>query len=813
MILVVVESPGKIKKLQDYLGKNYKVTSSVGHIIDLPAKTLSVDINNNFEPTYKPLPGKSSVIKDLQTLAQKCTEVIIASDKDREGEMIGWSIAHVLKLKNPKRIVFGEITKEGITNAINNPSKLNQNMIDSQKARRVLDRIVGYYLSPLLWKSVMPGLSAGRVQSVSVRVIVDRENEIREFLKGNIPKHYKFTCEFTNSKNKYNSVMYKKTEKNVAKVEKETDAKRLMDNFTKSDFSVSDIINTTSTRNPGKPFTTSTLTQEAGKKLGFTVKRTMMAAQNLYEAGHITYMRTDSIVLSKEVINATEKYVLAKHGKEYHKKRVFSPPSKNSQEAHEAVRPTNVNNENIPAAKKIKADELKLYSLIWKRTVATQMSPAVFNVNTMCISASNEKTYEFRTTFNSLKFPGFLAVYNVTDLNENTEDEMKTGKLPKNGSKMSPENLLANTEFKNPPPRFDEPSFVKKLDPETGLNIGRPATYVQLVSRIQEKNYVEMRDNQGTSFKANRYLWKGKGKVIKEDFETILGADKNKLSPTPLGELVTEFLVKRFPEVMDYKFTSEMEEFLDKVSNGNMKWYTSIKTFYDKFVPLVEKVKGEKSLKETKQRVLGKINGDEVTVNFGKYGAYIQQGDSKVKRAPVKPPLNFDSVTLKDAIELLKYPIDLGKIGAKEVLLKKGKYGFYVTIGKKSIPVDNDKITLEEIQQKLKEEKKEEKGTVFTEDTKIYKVLNGPYGPFINVTDTKNKKIKYNASIPSDTDIASLDLEKIKQLINDYYENKKLRRLQKGKTKEESKQKTQEGSSKKSTNKKTTNKKTTNKKK
>jgi len=775
MKLVVVESPGKIKKIQSALGSDYKLASSIGHIIDLPAKSLSVDVDNNFEPTYKTIPGKSTVIKDLQNLAKKCSEVIIASDKDREGEMIGWSIAKVLKLKDPKRIEFTNLSKEALIKAIQNPGKIDLKMVDAQKARRVLDRIVGYYLSPLLWQNVQPGLSAGRVQSVAVRVIVEREKEIRDFLENKVPNFYRIRGEFTDkSKSEYASPLYKKGEKSIAKIDSKT-AHKMMNDMTESKFKVTSIDKTKSTKNPGKPFTTSTLTQEAGRKLGFTVKRTMQAAQNLYDASLITYMRTDETVLSNEIINKSKEYIIKKFGNNYHHQRQYSK-GKNTQGAHEAIRPTDINKETVNISGKVKFDEQKLYSLIWKRTVSSQMAPAIFDVTTLVVEGSRIKDYDFRTTFNAITFPGFMAVYNVQNIEgvEETED-IKTGKLPAVGSALNPKEIVANTEFDTPPPRYDEPSFVAKLDPEKGLNIGRPATYVQLVSRIQEKNYVEKRDNEGKKFKGDKLTWKGKGKIEKEETETILGGDKNRLTPTPLGELVTEYLVKKFPTIMDYQFTSGMEESLDKVAEGTEKWQDVIKNFYDKFVPIIEKVKKEKSMKETKVRLLGQIDGEDVYVRFGKYGSYVQQGDSKIKKAPVKPPLNFDSVKLSDAKKLLEYPIILGKIGAKQVLLKSGKHGLYVNIGKQNISIDKKNITIEEVKKLLEETNKDNSLANFKEDTKVYKVLKGPYGLFVNVTDTKNKKIKYNASIPEGTDTNKLTLEDIKKFIEDYFEKKRNR--------------------------------------
>lgn len=707
MKLVIVESPGKIKTIQNYLGKDYKVVASMGHIIDLPAKSLSLDVDNDFEPTYKVLPGKELLVKNLKDLAKKSDEVILAADRDREGEMIAWSLMKTLNLKNYKRIVFGEITKNEILKAVNNPEKINLNMVDAQKTRRITDRIVGYYLSPVLWKNVQAGLSAGRVQSVVVRLILERENEIKKFLEGDVPKYYRFTGAFVDNKVEYKANLYDKNA--VAKIESDKEGRDVMKKCTESDFIVKDIKKTTSTRNPGRPFTTSTLQQEAGRKLGFNVKRTMMAAQNLYEAGYITYMRTDSVNLSQDIINSAESFIKDRYGKEYHEKRIFKSKG-NTQEAHEAVRPSKVDVTDVKIAGKIKADEKKLYSLIWRRTVASQMAPAKFDVTTLIIDPSKVKKYDFRSVFNNLRFPGFMAVYNLDDNGDNEDtEEIKKIKLPKIGDVLTPLQIVGKTDFKSPPSRYDEPSLVSELDPETGLNIGRPATYSSIITKIQDRKYVEFRDNDGKKFDGTELIWNGKGKIQENKIETVLGNDKNRLTPTALGELVTEYLIERFPDIMSYEFTSKMEDSLDDIAEGKLKWVPVVRTFHDKLNKDIERVKKEKSLKDTKVRILGKMDGIDVYVRFGKYGAYVQLGDSKIKKGPVAPPLTFDSVTLKDAEEILKYPKFIGKIGMKQVLLKKGKYGTYINIGKDNIPIDKEDITIEEAKEKLKEynEKKE----------------------------------------------------------------------------------------------------------
>lgn len=766
MKLVIVESPGKINKLQNYLGKEYKVASSIGHIIDLPSKSLSIDINNKFEPVYKPLPGKTSVIKKLKDLKNKSEEVIIASDKDREGEMIGWSLIKELKLNNPKRIVFGEITKSEIQKALKNPTKLNQNLVNAQKARRILDRILGYYLSPLLWRNVLPGLSAGRVQSVVLRLIVEREKEIQKFLESDIPIHYKYTGEFLDKKIQYKSVLYKK--KSIAKLKTKKDAEDFLKKCTQSEFKVLNIDKTIKKKNPSRPFTTSTLQQDAGSKLGFNVKRTMMAAQHLYEAGYITYMRTDSVHLSNEIIKNIGKYIRNNFGNEFHKETYYKTKGNNTQEAHEAIRPTKIETKNVIVKGKIKNDEKRLYSLIWKRTIASQMESAVYDVTSISIEISKCKEYIFKTVFDNLKFPGFLIVYNFES---NSENEEKNIKLPAIGTILNPIYIKGITEFKSPPTRYNEPGLVKELDPETGLNIGRPATYSQIVSKIQDKKYVEFKDIEGKDFEGENLIWNGK-KITKEKITITLGKEKNKLFPTSLGNLVTEYLISKFPNIMDYKFTSDMENSLDNIANGDKEWRNVLQKFYDKFVPIVEKVKKEKNIMDNKTKILGKIDGEDVIAKIGKYGPYIQLSENTVRKSPIKPPLTFESIKLEDAKELLKYPKIIGKIGINQVLLKKGKYGLYISVGKNKISIDDENITLEEIKDKLKN-KKDNSLKKFKEKTKIYKILKGPYGKFINVTDSKNMKLNYNVHISDNINIENLTLDDIKKIIDKYFENKK----------------------------------------
>lgn len=774
MILIVVESPGKIKKLESILGKDYKVISSVGHIIDLPPKKLGVDIEKNFEPEYRPLVGKTQVIKELISKANKADEVILGADLDREGEMIAWSVKKVLKLSEPKRIVFDKITKASILHSIQNWKKINGNLVEAQKTRRILDRILGFYLSPLLWKHVQPGLSAGRVQSVVTKIIVEREKEIETFLNGNNESYFKFNCQFKKGENKYESILYENN--NIAKLETEKEARKILNEHKTSSFKVKDIVKKTSQKNPSEPFTTSTLQQEAGRKLGYNVKKTMMCAQNLYEAGYITYMRTDSINLSKEIMDSVEQFVKTNYGNNYHRRKEYKSKGKNTQEAHEAVRVSNVSVTKVPIKGKIKHEEQKLYSLIWKRTVASQMTPAIFDLTDMIIESDKIKKYHYKTTFSSVKFKGFLAVYNIQNQNEEDDTEnIVNSSLPKKNDKM---NMLLTTckkEYKSPPSRYTETMLVKKMDPKD-LNIGRPATYSATISKIQERGYVEMRDNPGKKVDGLILTLDNKNIVKEEKIEILLGEDKNRLTPTYLGKTVTEFLEERFPKIMDYNYTSEMEDKLDDIAMGKEKRVPVLSRFYKEFYPIYQKIKDQKSIKKSNERILGKYEGEDVILAYGKYGAYVRLSETKFKKSPVKAPLTYENITLKEAIELLKYPKLLGVKGGKQILLKKGQYGLYVSVGKNNIPVDDDNISLDEIEQKLKEQEERKKGLLQIKDeTKVYTVKEGPYGKYIQLTDTKNKKIKINAKLPEDVKIEQLDLDVLKGFVSEHFEKKRNR--------------------------------------
>ncbi len=847
-ILVIVESPGKIKKLQALLGPNYIVMASIGHIIDLESKSISVDIKNKFKPSYSTIPGKEQVIKDLQNAAKKADEILLASDEDREGEMIAWSLAYTLGLKNPKRIAFNSITQSELDKAIKNPRKIDENLVDAQKTRRILDRIVGYEISPILWRSIKATLSAGRVQSVVTRIIIDKENDIKNFMQEDQNSYFKFDGTFLDNKDKpFKAFLYSsKAQKeqvdemqtleepeetiveteikglrkgSKAKIYDEDDARGVMKDISKSTFKIDNIADKDSLRYPSAPFTTSTLQQEAARKLGFTVKRTMTAAQHLYEAGHITYMRTDSVNLSKEAIEDIKKFVMKKYGKEYYMGKNYDAKTKNTQEAHEAVRPTEVSMEFIKEESKIGSDETRLYNLIWKRAVSSQMTPAQFIVKNIEIDISKLKDYYFLTQIENVKFPGFLKVYNIASMEateENTNIDLKKG------SKLGVECITGTQDYDKAPARYNEASLVSKLDPKN-LNIGRPSTYASIINKIQERGYVKKEDIPGEEKEVIILSWDG-GKKIKEKTETVtIGKEASKLIPTSMGVLVNDFLVKHFPTIMDYKFTASMEDNLDDIAEGNEDWVKVLDKFYKTFHPIVEKLMKEKTLLiDEIGRVLGKHpeTGDEIIATIAKYGPVVKMCTSKTKcvYAPIKDPLTKDTITLKDALKLFEYPKEIGKYNRKLITLNKGKHGLYLKWGDVNISLeekekqeidedlatdkkekllekqklmeetykernkllskikDKDNITLEEAVALLEDKRK----NILWEDTddKItYTILNGPYGKYINVKDEKSKikKKPVNVKLPEDIEedkIKDLTIDKVKELVKEGMENK-----------------------------------------
>jgi DNA topoisomerase-1 len=790
--LIVVESPGKIKIIQSILGSNYIVTSCFGHIIDLDRRTMSIDIKNNFEPNYipKPEPRISKIIKELKSLNKKCNNVLIATDKDREGEMIGWSIAHILKIKDPKRIIFTSITKEAIMNAVKNQKKLDYNMVDAAKTRRMLDRIVGYELSPILWSNIQAGLSAGRVQSVITRLIVDKEEEVKSFFEKDDVSYFKFKAKFPFDSTLYDLNGYnsdKTCKGNVSKINTKPNALKFIQSCKSSTFTVGHVFIKKSTKNPSPPFTTSTLQQEASRKLGFPVLKTMMSAQILYEAGLITYMRTDSMNLSNECMTNIEEFVKKSYGDVYYNRKEYIPKKNNTQEAHEAVRPSNAFTITaMGAGAKITNSEIRLYELIWKRTVASQMSSAKIDINHVQILISNDMKHYFQFTFDKITFLGYLKVYNIDDTDDdsdkNIDQNIDGSNEIKVGDKIIPKTIIGTQEYVKPITRYDEASLVNKISP-SNLNIARPATSATMINVIQERKYVVKSDIDGVEKESMNLTLDFKKQQITEKINKILlGQEKNKFIPTPLGTLVNTFLVKQFPKIMDYKFTASMEQYLDNIASGTAIWNNVLDDFYKDFHPLIDGLKNKNLIKDEYTKILGKdpnTNYDIITT-MAKYGPVVKLcGDSnqECKFAPIKPPNTLDNITLDIALKLLIFPIDLGKYNKKNVILQKGEHGLYFKYNKETFALpdedsdiyDHTNIDIDVailiIDKKISEKKKLIK---FASKTHTYTILDGKYGKYIKVEINKKKK-GFNIKLPNNCDINNLDLEKIQKIVDNKF--------------------------------------------
>jgi len=837
MTLVIVESNGKVDKIQKILGNNYTVMACFGHIIDLGKHDMSINFSNNFEPIYEVIGGKEDTIRKITKAYNKSDDILLATDMDREGEMIAWSLERELGLKNPKRIMFTEITKKGLTDAVKKPRKIDYNIVDAQKLRRVLDRIIGYRISPLLWKSINGGgLSAGRVQSVVVRLIIEKEDEITKFFNSDTDTFFKTAGEFVDkTKRIFKSQLYTTNKKyqekddekliksdsnndsesdsddesnsssgseddelkngKLAKIKKVDDAKNVMKYIMKSTFKISAIGEKDSIRKPSAPFTTSTLQQEASRKYGFTSKRTMNAAQHLYEAGHITYMRTDSVNLSDEALKTIGEFIVSKYGKEYHKKMNYSSKAKNTQEAHEAVRPTEPKTAGISEDDKTKIgkDEIKLYSLIWRRAIASQMSPAKFNIMSIQIDISKLDDYYFLTQIEKNIFLGFLAVYNLTNT-ENDEDDNETNNddkvdtnvtIPKVGTVLNPKSVISTQDFKRPPVRYNEATLVGKLDPKN-LNIGRPSTYATIIEKIQKANYVIKEDNAGKTKESLIMKWDGESSKIKETTtKVVLGKDKNKFVPTSLGILVNDFLMENFPDIMDYKFTATMETHLDDVAEGKLKWNKVLDKFYKTFQPLIDnldKTIKKKDMIDKHEKELGihPETGMKIVATIAKFGPIVKmakEGENKWDIAPIKKPLTLEKVTLEDAVKLFEFPKTLGKYEKKTVTLNRGKFGYYLKIGsdkdapKVALSINEEDIDDFDIDDAITSiEEKNKKNLWSDKDAKqTYVVLEGQYGKYISVKLLKGKAKAKNYKLPDGIDLDKLTLEKVREIMSNSY--------------------------------------------
>ena len=743
--LVIVESPAKSKTIEKFLGKDFKVMSSYGHIRDLKKREMSVN-TTSLEPEYEIPDEKQKLVRELKSNAQKAEKVWLASDEDREGEAISWHLCEVLGLDEHKtnRIVFHEITKPAILKAIETPRHIDMNLVNAQQARRVLDRLVGFKLSPVLWRKVKPSLSAGRVQSVAVRLIVEREREIQSF-KSEAYYSVSGTFALTNADGSQTEV--KATLGQRLKTHEEVE--QLLEQCKEATFTVESVTKKPMKRTPAPPFTTSTLQQEAARKLGFTVSQTMMVAQHLYEHGQITYMRTDSVNLSGLCINASKEEINKLYGEEYGKVRQYHTSSKGAQEAHEAIRPTYMEKQSIEGT----AQERRLYELIWKRTIASQMADAEIEKTTVTIKIENPElstlNSQFIATGEVVKFDGFLKVYRESVDDEEQQDE-ESHILPPltEGDELTRREIQAIERFSQGPQRYTEASLVHKLEE---LGIGRPSTYAPTISTIQQREYVHKGDQKGEerSFTVDTL----KGIIITQKVRTeMAGSDKGKLLPTDIGIVVNDFLMKSFPTIMDYNFTAKVEQDFDKIAEGDEKWTDMMKDFYNDFEPTVEKTMNARQEHKAGERRLGKDpkSGKPVFVKIGRFGPVVQIGSAEDKDKPRFAQLpsekSIETLTLDEAMELFKLPRTIGDFEGSPVVIGAGRFGPYVMHNKKytSIPKDADPmaITLEEAIQLIKEKREQESQKYlrsFDADGKL-QILNGRYGPYI-VYNGKNYRM------------------------------------------------------------------------
>jgi len=743
--LVIVESPAKAKTIEKFLGKDYVVRSSFGHIRDLPKKGLNIDIEHNFEPKYEINADKRKVVSELKKAAAG-SEVWLASDEDREGEAIAWHLAYALKLDpaKTKRIVFHEITKPAIEAAIKNPRTVDLKLVDAQQARRVLDRLVGYELSPVLWKKVRTGLSAGRVQSVAVRLIVDREREINDFAS---KSSFKLTAIFLADGQEVPAELSVKLDNLKA-------AEDWLQKVIGATYKITAIEQKPGSRSPSAPFTTSTLQQEASRRLGYSVRQTMTLAQRLYESGHITYMRTDSTTLSGQAIAAAGAYINKSFGENYHQVRQYKTKNSSAQEAHEAIRPTNFNNTSAGGDDQ----QQKLYQLIWQRTLASQMAGAELERTEVKISVSNQPEI-FIAKGEILKFDGFMKVYG------GGKDDTLLPPL-KNGQDLQPKELNATETFTKPPARYSEAMLVRKLEE---LGIGRPSTYAPTISTIQTRGYVEKTDLQGREQSVSVATLVG-DKLSTSQSTVITGADRGKLVPTPIAEVVTDFLVKYFPNIIDFDFTARTEADFDNIADGKQAWEKMIADFYKGFHPLVEKSADISRQEVSQARELGADpkSGEPIFARFGRYGPMLQMGDAadeskKPTFAPMPAETTIDTVTLEQALEMFKLPRLVGKTAdGEEIKANIGRFGPYVQVGKVFVsikPKDPFSITEEEARELYSSKLAKDAAKHINEFASGIKILNGPYGPY--VTDGKK-----NARIAKDVDPAKLTEAEAKKILS-----------------------------------------------
>ncbi len=748
--LMIVESPAKAKTIEKYLGEDFVVKASFGHVRDLPKKDDAIDVDNDFDPRYEVLSDKKDVIKELKKLAKEVENVWLATDEDREGEAISWHLAEVLGLDpaSAKRVVFNEITKTAVTKAVKNPRTINQNLVNAQQARRVLDRLVGFKLSPILWRKVKAGLSAGRVQSVAVRVIVEREREIINFVA---KSSFRVRAEFDLGKG---AVLEAELKRRIPTLE---GVRAFLESCKGAEYKINNLETRPGKKSPAAPFTTSTLQQEASRKLSFSVAQTMRVAQSLYEAGHITYMRTDGTNLSELAINQAADTINKLYGKDYHHPRQYKTKNSNAQEAHEAIRPTDLSLQEVSGDR----NEVRLYELIWKRTIASQMANAITEKTTATIGISTNDDL-FSASGEVLKFEGFLKVY-MESRDDEEEEETPAGVLPPLVvDQVLPLNeITARERFTKHPPRYTEASLVKKLEEQ---GIGRPSTYAPTISTIQRRNYVskESRDGVEREYQIAKLV---ADEVTERKGTETTGAEKAKLFPTDLGMMVTDFLIDYFPGILDYSFTAKVEEEFDRIAAGNQLWNNMIKGFYGDFAETVEETK-EKAERVNNERILGEDpkTGKRLSVRFGKYGPFAQIGepdDPDKKYASLRKDQRLETITAEEALDLFKLPRVVGQKDGQDIKANIGRYGPYLQLAKKfySIPKEDDPYSIEidralEIIAAKDLADKNKIIQTFNDDVQI---LNGRWGPYIKA---HGKNIK----IPKDADPKTLTLEECMKL-------------------------------------------------
>ena len=751
--LVIVESPAKAKTIEKFLGKDFRVVSSFGHIRDLAKKNLGIDIKNNFTPDYEIPKEKAKVVSELRKAASDSKNIWIASDEDREGEAIAWHLASVLKLDllTTKRIVFHEITKEAISNAIENPRKVDMNLVNSQQARRILDRLVGFEISPVLWKKVQPSLSAGRVQSVAVRLIVEREREIISFESESA---FRVMAIFRISSEE-NAILRAEASK---RFHDEKEAMAFLELCNISKYTIGNISIKPGTRSPAPPFTTSTLQQEAYRKLGFSVAQTMAVAQKLYEAGKITYMRTDSTNLSNLALVKAREVITSEFGENYSKTRQFKTKSKGAQEAHEAIRPAYLENPTTAGSQ----NEKRLYELVWKRTIASQMADARIEKTSISINMNNSPV-TFQANGEVIKFDGFLRVYTESSDQENTDEERYVIPPVTQGMPLTYDNITATQKYTAPPPRYTEASLVKKLEE---LGIGRPSTYAPTISTIQNRGYVSREDRPGEP-RVLKIITLLEGKFANSTKTEVTGKEKSKLFPQDIGMIVNDFLLENFSEIVDYHFTAEVEEQFDEIALGNLKWTGMIEQFYNPFHKTVTNTL-EKKERKSGSRLLGNHpeTGEPITVRMGRFGPVAQIGETGNEEKPRFASLSknqlLETITIEEALNLFRLPRSLGEYDEGEMVVGIGKFGPYIRYKSKFYSlkkgVDDPYIVTYDRAIEIILEKTESDKMKVIKDFGDIRLLNGRYGPYL-------VKDKQNFRLPKGTDAEKLTKEDCEKII------------------------------------------------